>query len=187
MNEDQGRGSTLVGLALGAVVGGVMGGWTGAFIGGYVMAYGGGDLLAALWQMREARMLLSIVQPYGEAAEALAIGRRGLRGLCLCGLGAICGAVLGYLLGNTGFSRALGVFVGMALGGAVASLIAKTFTRVKTADIVIVGLARLTVSAVVWGVYSLWANPLGMLLGIVAGVAATGLVGTLLFWDRPGF
>ncbi|MEU6953054.1 hypothetical protein [Streptomyces sp. NPDC045714] len=177
----------LLGLALGALAGALLDGGTGAVIGAFVGCFAAADLLGGLLLLMEVPSLRSRTAPGSMDREALALGARGAWGLVLTGAGACGGALLGHRLGPTDFAQAAGVFVGMALGCSLATVVAKTFTVVKIVDGIMVSLSRLLVGAVVWALHTVWTGPLSALVGIVLGLIAVALIGALFFAYRPGY
>ncbi|MFD3729292.1 hypothetical protein [Streptomyces sp. NPDC058671] len=119
--------------------------------------------------------------------EALVLGARGAWGLVLSGAGACGGALLGHRLGATDFAQAAGVFVGMALGGSVSTVVAKTFTAVKIVDGIVVSMARLFVGAAVWALHTLWTGPVPALTGILLGLIVVTVIGAMCFTERSGY
>ncbi|MEI7033310.1 hypothetical protein [Streptomyces pratensis] len=177
----------LLGLSLGAVGGALLDGGTGAVIGAFVGRFAAADLLGGLLLLMEAPSLRRRTAPGSMDREALALGARGAWGLVLTGAAACGGALLGHRLGTTDFAQAAGVFVGMALGCSVATVVAKTFTAVRIVEGVVVSLSRLFVGAVVWALHTLWTGPVSALVGILLGLIVVTVVGALCFAERPGY
>lgn len=181
------RWAGLLGLTLGVVGGALLDGGTGAVIGAFVGCFAAADLLGGLLLLMEVPSLRRRTAPGSMDREALALGARGAWGLVLTGAGACGGALLGHLLGATDFAQAAGVFIGMALGCSVATVVAKTFTAVKIVGGIVVSLSRLFVGAAVWALHMLWTGPVSALAGILLGLIMVTAIGALCFAERPGY
>jgi hypothetical protein len=148
----------------GAWAGAELGSWTGVVIGtycallcGYAVAAGAANLL--FWSTNEP-------------AESL-------RTLML-GLGCSAGAATGVWLGATGFTRALGLFGGFAVGGLLLGVGTALLTRTAPRDPVATAVATLVVGGGAWLGHALWASPWAVAGGMAVALIPSSLLASAI-------
>ncbi|MGW7291771.1 hypothetical protein ACWGIB_05185 [Streptomyces xiamenensis] len=149
----------LVGLLTGLLAGWLPAGWNGAAIGAFVGMSTFPDLFIGGWQARHARRPHNYVVIQDTVA------------LLLVAAGGIGGALAGYALAGTdgGFAQARGVFLGLAAGSFVFSLIATAFSMVPFRQRAVTWFGPLIVGGCCWGAFTLWSHPVATALGVVLG------------------
>ncbi|MGW5664644.1 hypothetical protein ACWEWG_31975 [Streptomyces sp. NPDC003758] len=152
----------VAGLLCGLVAGLLLAGWNGAVIGAFVGASTFPDLFMGGWQAVHARSPRNYVEIHDTVA------------LLMVAAGAVAGGVAGYVLGDGGFGRARGVFLGMALAAFTLALLATRFSMVPFRQRSVVWFGPLLVGLLCWGAYSLWSSPVALGFAVVLGAGAAG-------------
>ncbi|MFI8535294.1 hypothetical protein ACIGMX_34255 [Streptomyces aquilus] len=152
----------VVGLVSGLLVGLLLAGWSGAVIGAFVGVSTFPDLFMGGWQLVHR----DSPRNYVEIHDTWAI--------LLLAAGTVAGAAGGYALGDGGFERARGVFLGMASVAFVLALLATRFSMEPFRQRSVVWFGPLVVGGFAWAAHALWSGPVLLTVGIVVGSVVSG-------------
>ncbi|OPG05115.1 hypothetical protein B1R27_22330 [Streptomyces sp. GKU 895] len=152
----------VVGLVSGLLAGLLLAGWSGAVIGAFVGVSTFPDLFMGGWQLVHR----DSPRNYVEIHDTWAI--------LLLAAGTVAGAVGGYAIGDGGFERARGVFLGMASAAFVLALLATRFSMEPFRQRSVVWFGPLVVGGFAWAAHALWSGPVLLTVGIVVGSVVSG-------------
>jgi len=154
----------VVGLVSGLLVGLLLAGWSGAVIGAFVGVSTFPDLFMGGWQLLHR----DSPRNYVEIHDTWAV--------LLLAAGTVAGAVTGYALGDGGFDRARGVFLGMASAAFALALLATRFSMEPFRQRSVVWYGPLVVGGFAWAAHAVWSNPVLLTVGVVVGSVVSGML-----------
>ncbi|MFF3275858.1 hypothetical protein ACFYWU_33705 [Streptomyces chrestomyceticus] len=146
-----------LGLLLGGAVGYQVGGWHGLVLGVFAGFTTLIDLVVHGWQLVHIRNSWSAVDVHDALAGTMVTA------------GSIAGAVVGLLIGRTGFERAAWMFLGMGLAALVASWVATLFSPESLRAWSPRFILPLVTGGCTWALHALWSSPVALALGVLVG------------------